>query len=85
MADISYLRTEQGWVCVPAALDLFSRKVVGWSVNDSIATDLVSLEDARRSVFEYIVTFYHSKRIHQALGYRTPDQFEADHAPAVAV
>jgi putative transposase len=46
---------------------------------------LTNLEDARKSVFEYIVTFYSSKRIHQALGYRTPDQFEADHAPAVAV
>ena len=47
--------------------------------------ELTDLEDARRNVFEYIVTFYNSTRIHQALGYRTPDQFEADHAPAVAV
>ena len=46
---------------------------------------LPNLEDVRKSVFEYIVTFYDSKRIHQALGYRTPDQFEADHAPTVAV
>ena len=46
---------------------------------------LTNLEDAWRSVFEYILTVYKSKRIHQALGYRTPDQFEADHAPAVAV
>ena len=46
---------------------------------------LTDLEDARRNVFEYIVTFYNSKRIHQALGYRMPDRREADHAPAVAV
>ena len=42
VADITYLRTEQGWVYVAVVLDLFSRKVVGWSVGDSLATDLVS-------------------------------------------
>ncbi len=42
------------------------------------------LEDARLSVFRYIETFYNSERIHQALGYQTPNQFEADHAPAKA-
>ncbi|NBV45540.1 MAG: IS3 family transposase, partial [Planctomycetia bacterium] len=46
---------------------------------------LTTLEDARRSVFEYVVTFYNSKRIHQKLGYRSPDQFEAEHTSAVAV
>ena len=30
VADITYLRTEQGWGSVAVVLDLFSRKVVGW-------------------------------------------------------
>ena len=42
------------------------------------------LEDARLSVFKYIETFYNPTRLHQALGYQTPDQYEADHAPAIA-
>jgi putative transposase len=42
------------------------------------------LEDARLSVFKYIETFYNPVRLHQALGYQSPVQHEADHAPAVA-
>ena len=42
------------------------------------------LESARLSVFKYIETFYNPVRLHQTLGYLAPDQYEADHAPAVA-
>ncbi len=42
------------------------------------------IEEARRSVFRYIETFYNSERIHQALGYLTPNQFEARHATSLA-
>ena len=34
------------------------------------------LDDARMSVFKYIETFYNSKRIHQTLNYKSPNQFE---------
>lgn len=37
------------------------------------------VEDARLSVFKYIVTFYNSVRIHQTLGYDTPDNFEKNY------
>ena len=171
VTDITYLRTAQGWVYLAAVLDLFSRKIVGWSMSKSLSTALVSdalrqsiearqpssgllhhsdrgcqytsdayqktlrtmgitcsmsrkgncydnavmerffcslkgewtnhevyadLPGARISVFKYIETFYNSKRIHQTLKYKTPDDFEdvfyqmnqtqpdkskADHAP----
>jgi putative transposase len=42
------------------------------------------LEDARLSVFKYIETFYNPVRLHQALGYQSPDQYETDHAPGIA-
>ncbi len=160
VTDITYLPTATGWVYLAVVLDLFGRKVVGWSIGTSLATELVSealrkaienrrpdgskllhhsdrgcqytsdayqktlrtlsitcsmsrrgnccdnavmerffwslkhewtkhesfenLEEARRSVFEYIETFYNRERIHQALGYLTPNQFEAEHAPVVA-
>jgi len=38
-----------------------------------------NLEDVRWSVFKYIETFYNRERIHQTLGYKTPDQFEAEY------
>ena len=160
VTDITYLPTATGWVYLAVVLDLFGRKVVGWSISTSLATELVSdalrkaienrrpdgskllhhsdrgcqytsdayqrtlrtlgitcsmsrrgncydnavmerffwslkhewtkhesfenLDEARLSVFEYIEAFYNRERIHQALGYMTPDQFEAEHAPVVA-
>ena len=160
VTDITYLATATGWVYLAAVLDLFSRKVVGWALGDSLATPLVatalrlaiearqpvgsellhhsdrgcqytsdayqqtlrtlgvtcsmsrtgecydnavmerffwSLKNewtnhaefadeaaARMSVFKYIETFYNSERIHQTLGYKTPNQFEAEYAPVAA-
>lgn len=160
VTDITYLPTATGWVYLAVVIDLFARKVVGWSLSASLATELVcealrraiearrpqggqllhhsdrgcqytsdvyqqtlralgiecsmsrtgccydnaamerffwslkhewtnhcsyaDLEDARLSVFKYIETFYNSVRIHQALGYRSPNQYEAEHAPDVA-
>jgi putative transposase len=160
VTDITYLPTLAGWVYLAVVLDLFSRKVVGWAVSDSLATPLVSealrravesrrprrgellhhsdrgcqytsddyqktlktlgiecsmsrtgncydnavaerffwslkhewtnheqfadLDSARLSVFKYIETFYNTERLHQTLGYKTPDEYEAEHAPAQA-
>jgi putative transposase len=160
VTDITYLLTAQGWVYLAVVLDLFSRKVVGWAVRDSLATELVAealqravesrrpvgqellhhsdrgcqytsdayqqtlktlgiecsmsrtgecydnavaerffwslkhewtnhesfadLEAARLSVFKYIETFYNNVRLHQSLGYKSPDQFETVYAPVIA-
>ena len=50
VTDITYLATAGGWVYLAAVVDLFSRKVVGWSISTSLATDLV--RDALRSAIE---------------------------------
>lgn len=160
VTDITYLATAEGWVYLAVVLDLFSRKVVGWALSNSLATELVSaalrqavesrrpegrellhhsdrgcqytsdayqhilrtlgiqcsmsrtaccydnavverffwslkhewtnhetfrnLADARLSVFRYIETFYNPERLHQTLGYQSPNQFEAEQAPAQA-
>jgi len=157
VTDITYLATLEGWVYLAVVMDLFSRKVVGWAIRDSLATDLVSQAlrqaielrrppqgllhhsdrgcqyasdayqqtlrtlgiscsmsrrgncydnaamerffwslkhewtnhevyengaAAQSGVFRYIETFYNHKRIHQTLGYKTPNQFEAENATA---
>jgi putative transposase len=40
VTDITYLPTAAGWVYLAVVLDLFSRKIVGWSVSHSLATEL---------------------------------------------
>ena len=42
VTDITYLATATGWVYLAVVVDLFSRKVVGWSIGSSLATELVS-------------------------------------------
>jgi len=42
VTDITYLPTAAGWVYLAVVLDLFSRKVVGWALSTSLATELVA-------------------------------------------
>lgn len=160
VSDITYLRTYEGWVYLAVVLDLYSRKVVGWKLGNSLETSLVAQalriaietrrpvgsqllvhsdrgcqytsesyqrtlhtmgitcsmsrtgncydnavmerffwslkhewtnhdeyadeEAARIAVFKYIEMFYNTVRLHQTLGYRTPDELEAENAPANA-
>jgi putative transposase len=41
VTDITYIRTWQGWLFLAVVIDLFSRKVVGWSMADHMRTELV--------------------------------------------
>lgn len=41
VADITYIRTERGWLYLAAVLDLYSRKIVGWAMAPSMPAELV--------------------------------------------
>ncbi len=41
VSDITYVPTEEGWLYVSISLDLFSRKIVGLGMGDSLETSLV--------------------------------------------
>ena len=41
VSDITYIATQEGWLYVVIVLDLFSRKVVGLSMGDSLHTNLI--------------------------------------------
>ena len=151
VADITYVWTLAGWVYLAAVMDLFSRKIVGWSLSQTLETSLVkealqralanrrppagllhhsdrgsqyassafrallqawhiqpsmsgpaccydnaamesfwstlktelnpqspfpNISAARQAVFDYIETFYNPQRLHSALGYQSPVDFE---------
>jgi len=152
VSDITYIPTREGWTYLSAFMDLGTRTVKGWSVNDSLKSKLVvdaflqavfrhgpgpglivhsdrgsqyasaafrqqleahhalpsmgrtgtcydnaameslwatlkaelqiarpfnSKQEARLAIFDYIETFYNRRRLHSAIGYRAPIDFEA--------
>jgi putative transposase len=42
IADFTYIWTAEGWLYVAAVLDLFSRRIVGWSMSASMTAQLVT-------------------------------------------
>jgi putative transposase len=156
VSDITYVPTRAGFLYLAVVLDVWSRKVVGWSMSPSLATPLVlaalemavrqrqpkgtvhhsdqgcqstsvafgqrlidagikssmgsvgdaydnamaesffstresellarcgfeSRDQARREVFSFIEGWYNPRRWHTALGYKSPNEFEATAALA---
>lgn len=41
VTDITHVRTHEGWLYLAVVVDLFSRKVVGWSMHQRITKDIV--------------------------------------------
>lgn len=39
--DITYVWTDEGWLYLAVFIDLFSRKIVGWSMSSRMSADLV--------------------------------------------
>lgn len=42
VGDITYIPTEEGWLYLAVVLDLYSRKVVGWSMDSRMQSSLVN-------------------------------------------
>lgn len=40
VADVTYIPTREGWLFLATVLDLYSRKIVGWSMNDRLTSEL---------------------------------------------
>jgi putative transposase len=149
VSDITYIETREGWLYLSAFIDLYSRKVVGWSMSDRMTADLVvsayeratrqrgirspsmvhsdrgsqyaseafrnklkkckqsmsrkgncwdnavaesffgalkselvhrtsfrSRKEAEMAIFDYVEIFYNRTRLHSALGYKSPCEFE---------
>ncbi|WP_436778407.1 IS3 family transposase, partial [Yinghuangia sp. YIM S09857] len=62
--DVTYLRTDQGWVFLATVIDIATRKVVGWAAADHLRTSLVAdaLRDAVHRQHPKPGTIFHSDR-----------------------
>jgi len=40
--DITYLRTNEGWMYLAVVMDFYSRRIVGWHIDKRMTTDLIS-------------------------------------------
>jgi len=151
VSDITYIKTDEGWLYLSALMDLYSRKVVGWAMETrltdgltikalemalgrrrpapglihhsdrgsqyasnkyqahlkeaeviasmsrtgnaydnapiesffaTLKTELIHRRryrtryEAKVDIFEYIEVFYNRQRLHSALNYRSPEEFE---------
>ena len=50
VSDITYIRTHEGWLYLATVIDLFSRKVIGWSTSHRMKTSLV-LDALKHAVY----------------------------------
>ena len=61
MSDITYIPTGEGWLYLAAVMDLSTRKIVGWSLKDTLETELaleafdraVAIEDPPRDLIHH--------------------------------
>lgn len=50
VSDITYLWTRQGWMYLAVIIDLYSRKIVGWSLRERMTAELIC--EALHSAYE---------------------------------
>ena len=51
VGDITYIATGEGWLYLATVIDLYSRKIVGWSMDDTMKVSLVN--DALNMAIEH--------------------------------
>ncbi len=86
VADITYVATWSGFVYVAFVTDVFSRKIVGWRVSNSLRSDLAldALEQAIHIRSELDQLIHHSDRGVQYLSIRYTERLaEAGIEPSV--
>jgi transposase InsO family protein len=66
IADFTYVWTAEGWLYVAVVIDLFSRRVVGWSMSAEMTahfvTDALMMPMRRRGKPDALL--HHSDRVH---------------------
>jgi putative transposase len=62
--DITYIWTAEGWLCLAVMMDLYSRRIIGWSTSEHMETSLCfdALSIAIKSRTNVKGTTHHSDR-----------------------
>lgn len=50
VADVTYIPTREGWLFLAAVLDLYSRRIIGWSMSDRLTSKLA--QDALQNAID---------------------------------
>ncbi|HAT6386390.1 TPA: DDE-type integrase/transposase/recombinase, partial [Corynebacterium striatum] len=50
VADITYVRTRKGFVYAAFVTDVFSRRIVGWALSDSMRTEALPLQALNQAI-----------------------------------
>ena len=76
VSDITYVKSAKGWLYLCVILDLFSRKVVSWSLADHMRTEMVieALDRAVEPNKPQAGLIFHSDRGSQYASYRFRDK-----------
>jgi len=88
VADFTYVATWRGFVYVAFVIDVFARRIVGWRVSSSLATDFV-LDALEQAIYDRCDTaldglVHHSDRGTQYVSMRYTDRLgDAGIAPSV--
>lgn len=77
-ADITYIATASGWAYLAVVLDLYSRRVIGWAVDEHMRTELVleALDRALGTREHGEGLIHHSDRGSQYASSRHRDELE---------
>lgn len=65
--DITYIRTGQGWLYLTTVIDLFDRKVIGWSLSHTMKTKDTNIKSFKMALINRPINpnqslIYHSDR-----------------------
>lgn len=72
VSDITYIRTKQGWMYLTVIIDLYNRKVVGWSMSETLSTNDTVVPAWKMAVRSNTITkelIFHSDRGSQYASY----------------
>ncbi|WP_410519623.1 DDE-type integrase/transposase/recombinase [Candidatus Megaera polyxenophila] len=51
--DITYVSTEEGWLYLERTIDLYSRKIIGWSMSERTKAALVN-KDLLMAIWQHV-------------------------------
>jgi putative transposase len=76
-ADITYIKVQDSWIYLAAVLDMYSRKIVGWSMSTNVDTCLVVAALRRALKTRQAPKLHHSDRGSQYASKSYQDELKA--------